>query len=85
MTEPLAHRKEDAKYGSEVKITLNYFNDLAPPYFFQPVRSFGEYGAERDEIQPHGKSGSQEHFAKKPINTGDFGRWNFGERALPEG
>jgi hypothetical protein len=62
-----------------------YFNALIPPYFFRAVRSFGEYGAERDEIRPHGQSDSQELFAKKPANTGAFRRWIFGERDWPKG
>ena len=85
MREPLAHRMEDAKYGGAATRKLLYFHSLLPPYFFRPVRSFGEYGAERDEIRPPGHSGSQELFAKKPANTGDFRRWNFGERDLAEG
>jgi hypothetical protein len=76
---------EDAKYIGESAGNLIYFNALPPPYFFRAVRSFGEYGAERDEIRPPGHSGSQELFAKKPANTGYFCRWNFGERDLPRG
>ena len=70
--------------GNHHKIAL-IFNDLLAPYFFRAVRSFGEYGAERDEIRPPGHSGSQELQAKKPANTGDFRRSIFGERDLPRG
>jgi hypothetical protein len=73
-TGPRAYQMEDAKYGGESTRTLRYFKCLLPPYFFRAVRSFGEYGAERDENRLHGQSGSQELFAKKPANTGDFGR-----------
>jgi hypothetical protein len=76
---------KDAKYGDKSTGKLLYFNGLSPPYFFRAVRSFGERGAERDENRPGGHSGSQELFAKKPANTGDFRRSNFGERDLPEG
>ena len=85
MTGSLAHRKENAKHGSAANNKTNHFNSLIPPYFFSAVRSFGEYGAERDEIRPRHHSGSQELFAKKPANTGYFCRWNFGERNLPKG
>jgi hypothetical protein len=81
----LAYHSATPKYGDSHHKIIITFNVLSPPYFFQPVRSFGEYGVERDEIQPHGKSGSQELFAKKPANTGDFERSEFEERALPEG
>jgi hypothetical protein len=76
---------EDTKYGSEATKKQLNFNGLLPPYFFLAVRSFGEYGAERDKIQPQDKSGSQELFAKKPANIGDFRRSDFGERDLPKG
>jgi hypothetical protein len=76
---------EDAKYGSEETGKPSYFNGLSPPYFFRAVRRFGEYGAERENIRPHGQSDSQELFAKKPANTRDFRRLNFGERNLPRG
>ena len=56
-----------------------------PPYFSRTVRSFGEYGAERDEIRPPGLSGSQELYAKKPANAGDFRRSDFGERDISGG
>jgi len=85
MTEPLVHPMEDAKYGSEATRNPHYFRDLLPPYFFNPVRSFREYRAERDEIRPPVHSGSQELQAKKPANTGDFRRSIFGERDLPRG
>ncbi len=85
MTEPLAHPMEDAKHGSEATRKPYYFRDLLPPYFFSPVRSFGEYRAERDEIRPPGHSGSQELLAKKPANTGDFRSSDFGERDFSEG
>ena len=62
-----------------------YFNNLPLPYFFSPVRSFGEYGAERDKIRPPGHSGGHELLAKKLANTGDFRRSEFGERDLPKG
>ena len=76
---------EDAKYGSEATEKPSYFNDLSPPYFFRAVRRFGECGAERDKIWPHGQSDSQELRAKMPPNTGDFRSSSFGERDLPEG
>ena len=85
MTEPLAHRMEDPKYGSEATGKPRYFNGLSPPYFFRAVRRFGEYGAERDKIRPHVQSDSQELFAKKPTIAGDFRRSIFGERDLPRG
>lgn len=73
------------KYGdNDLKIVI-YFMYLSSPYFFRAVRSFGEYGAERDEIRPPSHSGRQELCAKKPANTGDFRRSIFGERDLPEG
>jgi hypothetical protein len=83
--EPLAYPMEHANYGREATGKQNYFNDLRPPYFFGAVRSFGEYRAKRDEIRPPGRIGSQELFAKKPANTGDFRGSNFGERDLPWG
>jgi hypothetical protein len=73
---------EDAKYGSEATGKPSYFKGLSLPYFFRAVRRFGECGAERDKIRPHGQSDSQELFAKKPANTGHFRRWNFEERDL---
>jgi hypothetical protein len=85
MREPLAHRMEDAKHGGVSTRKLFSFNDLQTSYFFRAVRSFGEYGAERDEIRSHSQSDSQELFAKNPANTVDFQRWNFGERDLPKG
>ncbi len=85
MTEPLALRMEDANYVSEATRKPIYFNGLPSPYFFHTVRSFGECGADRDEIWPRRHYGSQEVFAKKPANTGDFQRSNFGERYLPKG
>jgi hypothetical protein len=51
---------EDAKYGGETRRNPIYFNDMLPPYFFRAVRSFGEYGAERDEIRPSCRFCSQE-------------------------
>lgn len=85
MTEPLAHRMEHAKYGGESTRKLLYFRGLPPPYFFSVVRSFGEYRAERYEIRPRRRVGSQELFARKPANIGDFWRSKFGERDLPMG
>jgi len=70
--------------GKECRKAL-VINILPPPYFFRAVRSFGEYGAERDEIRPHGHFGSQELLAKKLANTGDFRRSVFAERDLPRG
>jgi len=81
---PRAYRVENAKCGGEPTRKLLYFNGLSPPYFFVAVRSFGEYPAERAEIRPYDQSDSQELFAKKPANTGDFPRSDFGERALPK-
>ncbi|WP_395663873.1 hypothetical protein [Aestuariivirga sp.] len=85
MRELFVYRMEDAKYGSQATGKPSYFNGLSPPYFFRAVRRFGEYGAERDKIRPHVQSDSQELFARKPAITGDFRRWNFEERDLPEG
>jgi len=76
---------DDAKYGGKETEKLTYFRDLLPPYFFRTVRSFGEYRAERGEKRRRRHCGSQEHFAKKPANTGDFRRSNLGERDLPKG
>jgi hypothetical protein len=76
---------EDAKYGNEAKRKSNYFNSLAPPYFFRAVRSFGEYTAETGEFRHCHRFGSQELFARKPANIGDFERSELAERALPEG
>ena len=82
---PLAHLMEDAKHSDESAGKLIHFNVLPLPYFFRAVRSFGEYRAERDEIRPPGHSGSQELFAKKPANTGDFRHSDFGPRDLSRG
>lgn len=76
---------EDAKHGGVHTRKLLSFNHLQTSYFFRAVRSFGEYGAERGEIRRHSQSDSQELFAKKPANTGDFRRSEFGERDLPKG
>jgi hypothetical protein len=76
---------EDAKYGGESTKKLFYINRLPSPYFFRAVRSFGEYGAERDGIPHSHRFGSQELFAKKPTNTGEFRRWHFGESDLSGG
>jgi hypothetical protein len=80
-----AHRTEDAKYGDEAIRKISYFNSLPPPYFFSAVRSFGEYGAERDEIRPSCRFRSQELRGNNPANTRDFRRSDFGERDLPKG
>lgn len=85
MTEPVAHRMEDAKYGGEAPIKPSYFRDLPPLYLFRAVRSFGEYGVERDENRLTRHFGSQELFAKKRANIGDFRRGNCEERDLPKG
>ncbi len=85
MRGPRANQKEDAKYGSKVNIKSNNFNYLLPPYHFRAVRSFGEYGAERDQNRPGRHAGSQELFGRKPANTGDFRRSEIAERALPKG
>jgi hypothetical protein len=82
---PFACRLDKRKYGENHEKITFVINYLSPPYFFRAVRSFGEYGAERDKIRPHVQSDSQELFAKKPANTGDFLRSNFGERDLPKG
>ena len=63
---------DDANYGGKSAIKPLFFNELQPPYFFRAVRSSGECGAKRDENRPRGRIGSQELFAKKPANTGDF-------------
>jgi len=83
-TGPRAYQMEDAKYGGESTRTLRYFKCLLPPYFFRAVRSFGECRAERDQNRPHRHSGSQELFARKPANTGDFRRSELAERDLPK-
>ena len=82
---PREDRASITKYGSNRHEMTHPFNGLCPPYFFRAVRRFGEYGAERDQNRPDRHSGSQELFAKKPANTGDFERSAFGERALPRG
>ncbi|MEI7600026.1 MAG: hypothetical protein WCJ41_11995, partial [Aestuariivirga sp.] len=82
---PFGCRLNQPKYGNnhqKMVITINY---LSPPYFFRAVRRYGEYRAERDQNRPGRHSGSQELFAKKPANTGDFERSEFEERALPKG
>ena len=81
---PREDRASITKYGSNRHEMTLPFNGLSPPYFFVAVRSFGEYPAERAEIRPYDQSDSQELFAKKPANTGDFPRSDFGERALPK-
>jgi hypothetical protein len=73
------------KYGDVHQKTIVPINGLSSPYCFRAVRRYGEYGAERDEIQPYDQSGSRELFAKKPANTGEFERSEFEERALPKG
>jgi hypothetical protein len=83
--DPLAWRLAAPKYGVNYQKMIISFNDLSPPYHFRAVRSFGEYLAERDQNRPGRHSGSQELFAKKPANTGDFERSEFEERALPKG
>lgn len=75
----------DAKYGGKKTEKLSYFRDLLPPYFLSAVRSFGEYGVERAEIRSRRRFRSQELFARKPANNGDFRRSIFGERYLPKG
>ena len=85
MREPLANRMKNAKYDGESTGKLSHFNDLSPPYFSRAVRRFGENRAKRDQNRPGRHSGSQELFAEKPANTGDFERSEFEERALPKG
>jgi hypothetical protein len=62
----------DANYGNKNARETIDFSHLLPPYFFHAVRSFGECGAERDEIRPRRHYGNQELFAKKPANMGIF-------------
>jgi hypothetical protein len=81
----LAYQWDGATHGGTSHQLPFYFKYIPPPYFFLAVRSFGEYGAERDEIRPNGRTGSQELFAKKPANTGDFRHSDFGPRDLPKG
>lgn len=83
--DPVAHRLTTSKYARKSLSKRHYFKGLLSPYFFQAVRSFGECGAERDQNRPGRQSGSQELFARKPANTGDFERSEFEERALPKG
>ena len=47
--------------------------------------SLGEQGAERDENRLAWNFLTQEVHAKKPANTGDFGRSRFGKRDLSKG
>ncbi len=75
---------EDTKYGGTFTRKPLYFNDLTPPYFFRTIRSFGECGAERDEICPSRCFRSQELFAENPAITGDYRRSILGERGLPK-
>jgi hypothetical protein len=76
---------EQPKYGDNYQKIIIAINGLSSPYFSRAVRRFGEYRAKRDQNRPGRHSGSQELFAKKPANIGDFRRHYFGERALPEG
>jgi hypothetical protein len=76
---------EDAKYGSVTSRKPWCFKLLPSPYFLRAVRSFREYGAERDEIRATCHFGGQELFAKKAAIIGDFGRSVFGERDLSIG
>ena len=62
------------KHGGREEGNAFTFNTLSPPYYSRVVRSLRDCGTKRDETRPHGQSDSQELFAKKPANTGDFGR-----------
>ena len=74
---------DDANYGGKSARKPLFFNELQPPYFFSAVMSFGEYGAERAEIRARRCFRSQELFANKPADTGDFRRSEIAERDLP--
>jgi hypothetical protein len=82
---PFAELMSVSKYGNGRHRMPLHICYSSPPYFFGAVRSFGEYGAERDEERPTCSFSSQEFLAKKPANIGDFRDWNSGRRDLPRG
>ena len=73
------------KHGGREKRNAFTFNILSPPYYSRVVRSLRDCATKRDEIRPPRHSGSQELFAQKPANSGDFRQWTFGERGLSKG
>ena len=75
---PSANQREKAKHSGNSSENSFIFNYLWPPYFSRAVRRFGENRAKRDQNRPARHSGSQELFARKPANTGDFRRSAFG-------
>jgi hypothetical protein len=82
---PREDRASITKYdGNHNELTI-IFNDLSPPYFFRAVRSFGEYGDERDETRPCRRFRSQELHANKPAYIGDFRSSAIRKRVLQKG